>query len=150
LAQTYDLPKPPRRNCIILYILTLIKLYKSFHCQFYNETRIFVSVISLELKGLWCLTSLWTIFQLYRGSQFYWWRKLEYPEKTTDLSQVTDKRLSHNVVSSTPRHERDLKLNVACLVVIGTDVEICNKRLSKVCISHLVYIDNEQNKDCLW
>jgi len=26
-----------------------------------------------------------------RGGQFYWWRKLEYPEKTTDLSQVTDK-----------------------------------------------------------
>ena len=31
------------------------------------------------------------IFQLYHGSQFYWWRKPEYPEKTTDLSQVTDK-----------------------------------------------------------
>jgi hypothetical protein len=27
------------------------------------------------------------------------WRKPEYPEKTTDLSQVTDKTLSHNVVS---------------------------------------------------
>jgi len=32
-----------------------------------------------------------TIFQLYRGCQFYWWKKLEYQEKTTDLPQVTDK-----------------------------------------------------------
>jgi hypothetical protein len=28
---------------------------------------------------------------IYRSSQFYWWRKPEYPEKTTDMSQVNDK-----------------------------------------------------------
>jgi len=51
-----------------------------------------------------------TIFQLYRGGQFYWWRKPEYPEKTTNLSQLTDKLLSYNVVLSTPHHEPEFKL----------------------------------------
>ena len=32
-----------------------------------------------------------TTFLLYCGGQFYWWRKQEYSEKTTDLTQITDK-----------------------------------------------------------
>ena len=48
---------------------------------------------TLLLVGLWCLKPLLTIFKLYRGDQYYWWRKrrAEYPEKTTDLLQVIDK-----------------------------------------------------------
>ena len=39
----------------------------------------------------WCLKPLSAIFKLYHGDHFQWWRKPEYPERTTDPGQATGK-----------------------------------------------------------
>ena len=56
-----------------------------------NSLQTGIAPVSRHMLGLWYLTPLPTIFQLYHRVQFYWWRKPEYPEKTIDFSQVTDK-----------------------------------------------------------
>ena len=71
------------RLTIVIWRFKLLQINKGSMARGFTWTGI-------EGYGLWCLTTLSTIFQLCHGGQFYWWRNPEYPEKTTNLSQVTD------------------------------------------------------------
>jgi hypothetical protein len=51
-------------------------------------SSLFITQSNLYIKGK---TLLLKIFQSYCDGQFYKWRKLEYPKKTIDMPQVTDK-----------------------------------------------------------
>ena len=59
-----------------------------------------ISLITSSTTDPWSLTPLSTIFKLYRDGQFCWWRK-------TPTSRKSLTNLPHNVVSNTPRHQRD-------------------------------------------
>jgi len=93
----------------------------NIQCTFNRWT----SPYSLGWLALWCLAplSVSTTFQLYRGGQFYWWRKPEYPKKTIDLSQVTDK-LYHIMWHTSPWSRFEITTSV---VVIDTDCIDSNK-----------------------
>jgi hypothetical protein len=79
---------------------------------------------------------LLAIFPLYRGGQFYWWRKPEYPEKTTDPPQINDK-LYHKMLYTSPRAGLELTTSV----VIGTDyIGSCKSNFHAITTSWYGYV----------
>ena len=82
-------PSTHRDDREIKYHVSLFRDSQGRLIWFIMKTYYQIATISINIgSGLWCLPPLSTIFLLCRGGRFYWWR---IPEKTSDLSQLTDK-----------------------------------------------------------
>jgi len=82
---TTDAVKSSKALHFLISILMQCMINKQSYIFFVctMQRRYFIWVLRL-----WYVMPLSTIFKLYRGGRFYWWRKPIYQYKTTDLPQL--------------------------------------------------------------
>jgi hypothetical protein len=114
------------RNVITL-VLMQIQIYKEMTYALCPFVCLFV---------WWCLTPLSTIFQLYRGGTVL------LVEKTTDLSQVTDK-LFHIMLCTSPWSRFELTTSVVigtgCICSCISNYHTITATTAPLCVSNRIY-----------
>ena len=105
-------------NVIIFWMVYFCFRYLKYFPSWMSKHEFKMNEANNKRVRLWCLTPLPAIVQLYRGGQFYWWRKSEYPEKNADFPQVTD-NFHHIMLPQVHLVWAEFKLTA--LVVICTD-----------------------------
>jgi hypothetical protein len=100
-------------------------VFSGYSDYYMNYICIIASVINIILMYhvhlwliCWFMVFNATFYNISLISWRYWWRKPEYPEKTTDLPQVTDK-LYHLMLYRV--HLNWVGFDHTTLVVISTD-----------------------------
>ena len=110
-GQVFSLYRLNQQRFSTLGLFLMISLYWIPDYSGYGVNRFTVFHLDFDLI-FGVLMPLSAIFQLYHGGQFYWWRKPDDLDITTDLSHVTDK-IYHTMLYTSPWSRFELTHNIS-------------------------------------
>ena len=87
------------------FMKAILNLHAFYINTNFEQQYLSINPIGFMVYGLWCLMSLSTIFQLY-GVVSFLEEETRVPRKNYQPVTSHLQTLSHNVVLSTPHHER--------------------------------------------